>query len=78
MCDSEVFCDIGNVYLPGSKIKSFGCVCRELEQENFELNGYAPDISVPDGKDAMDVAMNEIQKSKILSVYQAQQQGLEK
>ena len=57
----EVYGDVGRVCLPGSHILFvFGCVYRELEQKNFELNGYAPDIRVPTGGDAFQVAMQDL------------------
>ncbi len=57
----EVYGDVGQVILGESTIKFvFGCIYRELAQENFELNGYAPDIRVADGADAYDVAMQDL------------------
>ena len=60
----EVFGNMRSVYLPHSRMELVvGIVYRELEQENFELNGYAPDIECREGEDAFDMAMKEIGKS---------------
>ncbi|MDE6250348.1 MAG: hypothetical protein K2M34_01800 [Alphaproteobacteria bacterium] len=65
----EVYGDVGHIYLPTSKIKFiFGCVYRELVQENFETNGYAPDILCDDGQDAFDVAMQDFATRQISMV----------
>ncbi len=39
---------------------------RKLLFDNFELNGYEPDIKCADGMDALTVAMAEIEKTKAL------------
>ena len=56
-----------DILLPHSHMRfNVGCIYRELFTENFELNGYAPDIKCLDGTDAFAVAMTEIEKSKTL------------
>jgi hypothetical protein len=37
-----------------------------LFQENFELNGYEPDIKCPDGTDTFAVVMAEIEKDRTM------------
>ena len=56
-----------HILLPHSHMRfNVGCVYRELFTENFELNGYEPDIKCADGMDALTVAMAEIEKTKAL------------
>lgn len=56
-----------DILLPHSHMQfNVGCVYRELFTENFELNGYEPDIKCTDGMDAFTVAMIEIEKAKTL------------
>ena len=55
------------ILLPHSHMRfNVGCVYRELFQENFELNGYTPDIKCTDGMDVFTVAMTEIEKNKTM------------
>ena len=55
------------ILLPHSHMRfNVGCVYRELFTENFELNGYEPDIKCLDGTDAFAVAMAEIEKSRTM------------
>ena len=62
----EVFGNVAYCYLPNTKIMfRFGCVYRELEHKNFELNGYAPDIRVPTGGDAYDVAIKDLTATRM-------------
>jgi len=63
----EVYGDVSNIILPGSKIRfTFGCVYRQLEQPDFELHGYAPDIECRDGQDAYETALADLsQRCKI-------------
>lgn len=57
------------ILLPHSHMQfNVGCVYRELFTEDFELNGYTPDIKCPDGTDAFAVAMTEIEKSKTITI----------
>ncbi len=56
-----------HILLPHSHMRfNVGCVYRELFQENFELNGYEPDIKCLDGTDAFAVAMTEIEKDRTM------------
>ena len=56
-----------DILLPHSHMQfNVGCVYRELFTENFELNGYTPDIKCLDGTDAFAVAMTEIEKNKTI------------
>lgn len=56
-----------DILLPHSHMQfNVGCVYRELFTENFELNGYEPDIKCTDGMDAFTVAMAEIEKNKTM------------
>ncbi|MBP3545416.1 MAG: hypothetical protein J6J82_03880 [Alphaproteobacteria bacterium] len=55
------------ILLPHSHIRfNVGCVYRELFTENFELNGYEPDIKCLDGTDAFAVVMAEIEKGRTM------------
>jgi len=66
----EVYGNLGFVVLPHSRIIFWvGIQYRELEWENFETNGFAPDIRVPDGEDALCAALShyEFQKSLLNS-----------
>lgn len=61
----EIYGFVVHTSLPNSKIDfAVGFVHRELFVDNFELNGYSPDINVPDGTDAFDVAMQQIVLNK--------------
>lgn len=65
-CGGEVY---GNNYahilLPYTHMNfNVGCVYREMFVENFELNGYEPDIKCANGTDAMDVALADIERIK--------------
>ena len=52
-----------HLLLPHSNMKfNVGCVYRELFVENFELNGYKPDIKCKDGQDAFLVALAQCGK----------------
>ena len=58
-----------NLYLllPHTHMKfTIGAMYRELEIENFETNGFEPDINCADGVDAFTIAMAEIAKNKTL------------
>ena len=62
----EVYGNTVAVYLPNSHIGfGVGSLYRELDLENFELNGYPPDIRVPDGRDAYDVAMQDLAATRM-------------
>ena len=37
-----------------------------LVKDNFELNGYEPDIKCDEGKDALEVALADIDKNLLL------------
>jgi C-terminal processing protease CtpA/Prc len=53
----EIYGYISRAVLPYSGIiVKVGNVYRELEAGNIELKGYAPDIRVPDGEDALGAA----------------------
>ena len=66
----EIYGFVANTFLPHSRIKfRIGCAYRELFVDNFELNGYSPDINVPDGTDAFDVAMQQITLNKDKQKY---------
>ena len=63
----EEYGNMANSFLSHSQITvAVGMNYRKLLYENFELNGYKPDIKCPDGTDALSVAMAEIKKSKAL------------
>ncbi len=63
----EVFGNMGTVFLPHSRIVvRVGIQYRELEWDNFETNGFVPDIRVADGMDAMNVAVADFTRQKIL------------
>lgn len=65
----EVYGNVAHYMLPDSRIRfDFGTDYRELEIENFELNGFIPDIKCQDGQDAMQVAMNDIKSQNLLCV----------
>ena len=58
---------VANSFLPHSQITvAIGMNYRKLLFDNFELNGYEPDIKCADGMDALTVAMAEIEKTKAL------------
>lgn len=65
-CGGEVYgYNYAYILLPHTHMNfNVGCVYRELFVENFELNGYEPDIKCTDGANAMDVAMFDIKKNK--------------
>ena len=63
------------ILLPHSHMTfNVGCVYRDMFVENFELNGYKPDIECEDGTDAMDVAFAQIGRKN----FMIHQKGLEK
>jgi len=63
----EVYGYMGRVFTPNSRIKlAIGNVYRELEVENFELNGYKPNIPCNDLQDALDTAISDYNKSRNL------------
>ena len=63
----EVYGSNQHILLPHTHIKfTVGAVYRELSIENFETNGFEPDIKCLDGMDAFAVAMAEIEKTKTL------------
>ena len=63
----EVYGYNQHILLPHTHIKfTVGAVYRELSIENFETNGFEPDIKCPAGTDAMTVAMAEIEKNKTM------------
>lgn len=56
-----------HMLLPHTNMKfNVGCVYREMFIDDFELNGYEPDIKCPDGVDAFAVAMTDIEKNETL------------
>ena len=56
-----------HLLLPHSNMKfNVGCVYREMFVENFELNGYKPDIKCKDGQDAFEVALAQCAKQIFL------------
>lgn len=62
-CGMEVYGDLAHGFLANSKISfSFGMKYWVLEYDNFEMNGYKPNIKCDDGVDAMDVAVAEYNK----------------
>lgn len=62
----EVYGNCVNGYAPNSNIRLMvGMDYREMEQANFETNGFTPDIPVTDGADAMDVALADFEKHKL-------------
>lgn len=67
------------VVLPGSGISvRLPLVYKEMphvKSQNFEMNGYAPDIRCNNDMDAMDVAMQDLTATRMMF---AKQQGLEK
>ncbi len=61
----EIFGNCVHGFLPHSDIQvQFGVDYRELEIDNFETNGFRPDIPVADGINAMGIALAEFQKYK--------------
>ena len=63
----EEYGNMTNSFLPHSQITvAVGMNYRKLLQEDFELNGYEPDIKCTDGTDAFAVAMTEIEKNKTM------------
>ena len=65
---TEVFGNVGSAMLPNSQIKfTIGMNYRVLSQDNFELNGFTPNIKCPENTDALDVALREIANQQILS-----------
>lgn len=65
---TEVFGNVGSALLPNSQIKfTIGMNYRVLSQDNFELNGFTPNIKCPENTDALDVALREIANQQILS-----------
>lgn len=65
-CGGEVYgYNYAYILLPHTHMNfNVGCVYREMFVENFELNGYEPDIKCEDGIDAMAVAMTDIKKTE--------------
>lgn len=63
-CGGEVYgYNYAYILLPHTHMNfNVGCVYREMFVENFELNGYEPDIKCEEGTDAMSVAMADIKK----------------
>jgi len=65
----EVFGWMRAVILPNSKMTlRVGNVYRELEQSNFELNGYKPDISVEEGQDAYNIAKMDYESNPNIKI----------
>lgn len=63
----ETFGNMGSTFLKNSQIKVFiGMNYRVLFKDNFELNGYKPDIKCEEGTDALDVALSNIDKNLLL------------
>lgn len=63
----ETFGNMGSAFLKNSQIKVFiGLNYRVLVKDNFELNGYEPDIKCDEGKDALEVALADIDKNLLL------------
>ena len=63
----EVYGYNQHILLPHTHIKfTVGAVYRELSIENFETNGFEPDIKCPDDTDAFAVVMAEIEKSRTM------------
>lgn len=63
----ETFGNMGSAFLKNSQIKvAIGMNYRVLFEDNFELNGYKPDIQCEDGTDALDTALAEIDKKLLL------------
>lgn len=58
-CGGEVYgYNYAYILLPHSNMTfNVGCVYREMFVNNFELNGYKPDIECKDGQDALKVAL---------------------
>lgn len=58
---------MGSAFLKNSHIKVFiGMNYRVLFKDNFELNGYKPDIKCEEGEYALDVALSDIDKNLLL------------
>ena len=69
----EVYGNVGWADLPSSNIiVGLGLNYRELEFDNFESNGYKPDIPCKDGQDAFEVAMADLNRQMILSRDEAE------
>lgn len=67
----EVYGNLGFAALPHSRTMfAVGNDYRELEYPNFETNGFAPDIRVAPGDDAMRVAMADIKLQEQQKVKQ--------
>lgn len=63
----ETFGNMGSAFLKNSQIKvAIGMNYRILFEDNFELNGYKPDIQCEDGTDALATALAEIDKKLLL------------
>ena len=63
----EVFGNMGNAFLKNSQIKVFiGMNYRVLFKDNFELNGYNPDIKCTESTDALGAALADIEKNRLL------------
>ena len=59
----ETFGNMGSAFLKNSQIKvSIGMNYRVLFKDNFELNGYTPDIKCNEGKDALNAALADTDK----------------
>lgn len=63
----ETFGNMGSAFLKNSQIKvAIGMNYRVLFEDNFELNGYKPDLQCEDGTDALATALAEIDKKLLL------------
>jgi C-terminal processing protease CtpA/Prc len=66
----EVYGYMGCIATPNSQIKlAIGNVYRELEIENFELNGFTPTIKCKNSQDALAVALTDFEESKKIQLF---------
>ena len=63
----ETFGNMGSAFLKNSQIKvAIGMNYRVLFEDNFELNGYKPDLQCEEGTDALATALAELDKKLLL------------